>query len=281
MTINGFTAAYVAPDRLAISGTIVAGSAANEGTLTFTTEPHLFGRIDVVAGATGVVVPNANGSFSITYPATPGSFTTTLDLGEDHLAGLFKGYRGEQTFLTADVEPSVSDPETVPVAQLPRSTVETVQGDAVWISYTAVRVTASGLRLTAEPQPSVGRLRLAMTVPSKVYNNPNPPTVSNLAPGWMVDPLNTVRHWGGGWTLRFVTTQEAHTSLTGDAAHRGIGAFSVDLDQDSTAFFDEGQRVLVDVTTDETAFGWGEDDFKVNVQQPYVVLGARPAPPAG
>ena len=36
-----------------------------------------------------------------------------------------------------------------------------------------------------------------MTVPTAVYDNPNPPVVSNLAPGWMVDPLNTVRHWGG------------------------------------------------------------------------------------
>ena len=143
----------------------------------------------------------------------------------------------------------------------------------------AVRVTASGLRLTAQPQPSVGRLRIAMTVPTAVYNNPNPPTVSNLAPGWKVDPLNTVRHWGGGWTLRFVTTQEAHTSLTGDAAHRGVGDFSVDLDHDSTGFF-EPNRVLVDITSDETGFGWGEDDFKVDVQQPYVVLGPRPAPPA-
>ncbi|MGF9759611.1 hypothetical protein AAII07_30895 [Microvirga sp. 0TCS3.31] len=279
MALTGFTAAYAASDRLVISGTVVAGSAANAGTLTFTIEPNLVGSVAVVAGATGAVVPTSGGGFSITYPVTPGSFTTTLDLGEDDLAGLFKGYRGEQTFLLADIEPSVSDPETIPVAQLPRSTVEPVQAEAAWISYTAVRVAASGLRLTAQPQPSVGRLRIAMTVPTAVYNNPNPPTVSNLAPGWMVDPLNTVRHWGGGWTLRFVTTQEAHTSLTADAAHRGVGDFSVDLDHDSTGFF-EASRVLVDITTDETGLGWGEDDFKIDVQQPYVVLGPRPAAPA-
>jgi hypothetical protein len=148
----------------------------------------------------------------------------------------------------------------------------------MWLSTTEVQVGATGLRLTADAQPSVGRLRIAMTVPAAVYNNPNPPTVTTLAPGWMADPLHTVGHWGGGWTLRFVTTQEAHTSMTGDEAHRGVGDFSVDLHHDPTGFFQAGP-VKVDVTSDETAFGWGEDDYKINLRQPFVELGERPDPP--
>lgn len=276
MTLNGFTAAYVAPDRLAISGTVVAGSVANGGTLTFTTEPHLFGRIDVVAGATGVVVPNANGSFSITYSVTPGSFTTTLDLGEDDLNGLFKGYRGDETFLLVDVEPSVSDPETVHVAQLGQAQVEHVVATAEWVSSTNVRVGATGLMLTPDPQPAVGRLRVAVKVPAAVYDNPPSPTYSNLADGWQEDGLHEWEFWGGGWVRRFVTTQGAHTSLTGVAAHRGPGSFSVEFDPGQSGFFEPGQ-VVIDVTTDETAFGWSEQSRKIPLQQPQATLGPRPA----
>ena len=277
MTLSPFTAAYVAPDRLVISGTVVAGSVANAGTLTFTTEPNLFGSIDVVAGATGVVVPNADGSFSITYSVTPGSFTSTLDLGEDDLGGLFKGYRGDETFLLADVEPSVSDPETVHVTHTGLAEIEPVAASAAWISHTAARVQASGLRLTADAQPSVGRLRVVVTMPTATYANANPPTVSNLAQGWIEDQDHPPFEGAGGWIMRFVTEQAAHTSRTGDPVHLGPGSFSVDLDQDSTGFFRENERVMVDITTDETAFGWGDDNTKIAKRQPYAALGPRPA----
>jgi hypothetical protein len=280
MALTGFTAAYVAADRLVISGTVVAGSVANAGTLTFTTEPNLVGSIAVVAGATGAVVPTSNGAFTITYPVTPGSFTTTLDLGEDDLAGLFKGYRGDETVLLADVEPSVSDPEPVPVAHLPFPEIEPPVGvSAAWTSHTAVRVETTDVRLTPDPQPSVGRFRIAITTPTATYANANPPSVSNLAPGWMVDPLLTPYEAGGGWVLRFVSTQEAHTSLTGVPAHRGPGSFSVDLDQDATGFFRENEAFRIDVSTDETAFGWTDVSSKIEIVRRSADLGARPAPP--
>lgn len=280
MALNGFTAAYVAPDRLVISGTVVAGSVANAGTLTFTTEPNLFGSIDVVSGGPATVVPNSDGSFSVTYTVTPGSFTTTLDLGKDDLDGLFKGYRGDETVLLADVEPSVSDPEPVHVAHTGKAEIEPVSASAEWISYTAARVQASGLRLTSEAQPSVGRLRVVVTMPTATYANANPPTVSNLAPGWIEDHDHPPFEGAGGWIIRFVTDQAAHTSLTGDPAHRGPATFSVDLDQDDTGFFRENQRVGIDITTDETAFGWDDDNTKIVKREPYVVLGPRPAAPA-
>lgn len=280
MALTGFTAVYAAPDRLVISGTVVAGAMAQAGTLTFTVEPNLVGSVAVVAGATGVVVPTSGGGFSITYPVTPGSFTTTLDLGEDDLAGQFRGYRGDETVLLADVEPSVSDPEPVPVAHLPFSELEPVSASAAWTSYTAVRVEATGVRLTTDPQPSVGRLRVTVSIPAATYANANPPAVSDLAPGWMADPSRAPFEAAGGWVMRFVTGQEAHTSLTGVAAHRGPGAFGVTLTHDSTGFFVPG-RFPIDVTTDETAFGWGESSSKVLDQDIRVDLGPRPAPPEG
>ena len=71
MALTGFTAAYVAPDRLVISGTVVAGSVANAGTLTFTIEPNLVGSVAVVAGATGAVVPTSGGGFSMKASTRP------------------------------------------------------------------------------------------------------------------------------------------------------------------------------------------------------------------
>ena len=59
--------------------------------------------------------------------------------------------------------------------------------------------------------------------------------MSDLAPGWMADPSRAPFEAAGGWATRFVTGQEAHTSLTGVAAHR-FGAFSVTLTHDSTGF---------------------------------------------
>ena len=73
--------------------------------------------------------------------------------------------------------------------------------------------------------------------------------------------------------MRFVTTQEAHTSLTGVAAHRGPGAFGVDLDARRHGLL-RGRAVPIDVTTDETAFGWGEDSSQDRRRrQPRVGLG--------
>jgi hypothetical protein len=166
------------------------------------------------------------------------------------------------------------------VAHLGFAEVEPVSASAAWISYTAARVQTTGVRLTSGPQPSVGRLRVAVTTPTATYANANPPTVSNLAPGWMVDPQLTPHEAGGGWVMRFVTTQEAHTSLTGVPAHRGPGAFSVDLDQDATGFFRQNDSFRIDVTTDETAFGWGADSSKVDAVRLPAALGERPAPPA-
>ena len=278
MSLNAPVASYQAPDRLTLS-TTVEGAPGQAGVLTLRIdEAHLFGSVAIASGAPGTVTPLPDGTFTLTYPVTPGPFTTTLDLGEDTLAGQFRGYRGDETTLRAAISPSASDPLPVLVPHLGFASVEAVSASAAWASYTAVRVEASGLRLTGAPQPSVGRLRVAMTVPAAVYNNPNPPAVSDLAPGWMVDPLNEIRHWGGGWTMRFVTTQEAHTSLTGDAAHRGPGTFGVTLTHDSTGFFEAG-RFALDVTTDETAFGWGEDASKVVNQDVRVDLGPRPAAP--
>lgn len=117
-----------------------------------------------------------------------------------------------------------------------------------------------------------------MTVPTAVYLNPNPPAISDLAPGWKVDPLHTVAHWGGGWSLRFVTEQAAHTSLTGVPAHRGPGAFGVTLTHDSTGYF-ESDPVKVDVSTDETAFGWDTESTKIDMVHRSADLGPRPPAP--
>jgi len=104
--------------------------------------------------------------------------------------------------------------------------------------------------------------------------------VSNLAAGWMADPLLKPYEAGGGWVMRFVTTQSAHTSLTGVIAHRGPGTFSVDLDHDSTGFF-KPERFPITVTTDETEFGWDNGGSKIGYPSYGVDLGPRPAPPAG
>lgn len=280
MALTSPVATYAAPDTLTFSAT-VEGAAAQAGVLTLRIdERHLFGSVSIASGAPGTVTKSPDGSFTLTYPVTPGQFTTTLDLGEDTLEGLFRGYRGDETTLVAAITPSASEPVGALTNHLGQAEIDPVSATAAWTSHTAVRVEATGLRLTAQAQPSVGRLRLAVTVPTAVYNNPNPPVVSDLAPGWMVDPLNVVRHWGGGWTLRFVTTQEAHTSLTGVATHRGPGVFGVTLTHDSTGFFESG-RFPIDVTSDETAFGWGEDASKIVDQAIRVDLGPRPAPPEG
>lgn len=279
LSISDPVGAYQAPDKLTFSAT-VDGAAGQAGVLTLSlTEANLFGSVSISGGAQGTVTRSPSGTFTLTYPVTPGAFTTTLDLGEDTLEGEFRGYRGDETALVAAISPTAAEPTALVLSPLGNAEIEPVSASAEWISYTAARVQASGLRLTADAQPSVGRLRIVITMPTATYANANPPVVSNLAPGWMADPSVAPFEGAGGWIMRFVTTQAAHTSLTGVAAHRGVGAFSVDLDHDSTGFF-RPERVAVDVTTDETAFGWGDDNTKIAKRQPYVVLGPRPAPPA-
>lgn len=285
MALSGFTAAYVAPDRLVISGTVVAGAVAQAGTLTFTTEPNLFGSVAVVAGATGAVVPSTGGGFSITYPVTPGPFTTTLDLGDDDLDGLFRGYRGEQTFLMADIEPSVSDPESVPVAAKPMSAMPPVTASASWLSWKDLRVSADNVRLRSSvPQPAVGRLRVAALVPTDRPGDPTIPGVSNIATGWELDPLfplaTNPAPYSDGWLVRFVTTQAAHTSMTGVDSDRGPAAFSFDLDVTGSGDYSAG-TIQLTVTSDETAFGWPNGDSKAVVQTPQAAMSdPPPAPPA-
>jgi hypothetical protein len=279
MALTNPVASYGAPDTLTFSAT-VEGTAGQAGVLTLTlTEANLFGSVTISGGAPGTVTRSPGGTFTLTFPVTPGAFTTTLDLGDDTLAGEFRGYRGDETALVAAISPTASEPTALMLQPLGNAEIEPVGASAEWISYTAVRVQASGLRLTADAQPSVGRLRIVLTMPTATYANANPPVVSNLALGWMEDPDHAPFEAAGGWIMRFVTEQSAHTSLTGAPAHRGPGAFSVDLDQDSTGFF-RAERVPIDVTTDETAFGWGDDNTKIAKREPYVVLGPRPAPPA-
>jgi hypothetical protein len=283
MALTGFTAAYVAPDRLVISGTVVAGSVANAGTLTFTIEPHLYGSVDVVSGAPGTVVPTPGGGFTITYAVTAGSFSSTLDLGADDLAGLFRGYRAEDTTLMADVEPSVSDPQPVPVAAFgSQPALDPVIANASWLTPTTLRMSASGLRLTDDADTAVGRLRVAVLFDAATPASPSRPVVSNLAPGWQLDPRlgpNPLLY-GGGWLMRFVTTQGAHTSLTGTPSHRGPGAFGFDLDVTGSGTY-PAQPVQLTVTSDETAFGWPEDSRKIADQTPRADLPAQPpGPPA-
>jgi len=280
MALTSPVATYGAPDTLTFSAT-VEGTVGQAGVLTLRIdEAHLFGSVAIASGAPGTVTPLPDGTFTLTYPVTPGPFTTTLDLGEDTLEGLFRGYRGDETTLVAAITPSASEPVGAPVAHLAFAEVEPVSASAAWTSYTAVRVEATGVRLTTDPQPSVGRLRVTVSIPAATYANANPPAVSDLAPGWMADPSRAPFEAAGGWVMRFVTGQEAHTSLTGVAAHRGPGAFGVTLTHDSTGFFVPG-RFPIDVTTDETAFGWGESSSKVLDQAIRVELGPRPAPPEG
>ena len=163
-------------------------------------EPNLFGSVASRGASAGPCCRRPAAASRSPTRVTPGSFTTTLDLGEDDLAGLFRGYRGDETILLADVAPSVSETRARcrwPI--WPFAEVEPVSASAAWTSYTAVRVETTDVRLTAEPQPSVGRLRIAVTVPTATYANANPPAVSDLAPGWMVDPLLTPFEAGGGW----------------------------------------------------------------------------------
>jgi hypothetical protein len=278
MSFTAPVASYGAPDSLTVS-TTVEGTAGQAGVLTLRIdEAHLFGSVAIASGAAGTVTRLPDGTFTLTYPVTPGPFTTTLDLGDDTLEGQFKGYRGDETVLRAAITPSASDPTPVPVTHLGFAEVEPVSASAAWTSYTAVRVEATGVRLTTGPQPSVGRLRVTVSIPAATYANANPPAVSDLAPGWMADPSRAPFEAAGGWVMRFVTAQQAHTSLTGVAAHRGPGAFGVTLTHDSTGFFVPG-RFPIDVTTDETAFGWG-DSSKVLDQDIRAELGPRPAPPA-
>lgn len=280
MALTSPVATYGTPDRLTFSAT-VEGAAAQAGVLTLRIdEAHLFGSVAIASGAPGTVTPLPDGTFTLTYPVTPGPFTTTLDLGDDTLEGLFRGYRGDETTLVAAITPSASEPVGAPVAHLAFAEVEPVSASAAWTSYTAVRVEATGVRLTTDPQPAVGRLRVTVSIPAATYANANPPAVSDLAPGWMADPSRAPFEAAGGWVMRFVTGQEAHTSLTGVPAHRGPGAFGVTLTHDSTGFFVPG-RFPIDVTTDETAFGWGESSSKVLDQAIRVELGPRPAPPEG
>jgi hypothetical protein len=280
MALTGFTAAYVAADRLAISGTVVAGSAANAGTLTFTIEPNLVGSVSSTPPA--AVSGSLQGGWTVVYPVTPGSFAATLDLGADDLAGLFRGYRGEDTILMADIEPSVSDPEPVAVAAHgAQPALDPVTATASWLSGSKLQVSASGLALTEDADTAVGRLRVAVLFDAATPASPSRPVVSNLAPGWQLDPRlgPNPQLYGGGWLMRFVTTQGAHTSLTGVPSHRGPGAFGFDLDVTGSGSY-PAQSVQLTVTSDETAFGWPEESRKIADQTPRADLPVQPAPPA-
>jgi hypothetical protein len=276
MALKDFAASYVGRDGLAVSGIVVAGAVAQAGTLTLRIEPRLITSVSSSppAAVTGSFVDG----WTLVYPVTAGPFSATLDLGDDTAAGYFCGYRGDYTDLLVDVSPSaMSNPLPVPAAALgPKPEFGHIDASVAWLPAGALRVAATGVQLAAEPAPAVGRLRVAMTVPTAVYNNPNPPIVSNLAPGWQKDDLHTPYHWGGGWVLRFVTTEPAHTSLTGAAGDRGPGGFSVDLTHDSTGFFEPGS-LPVDFTSDETAFNWDEEGTKVEKRQIPLSLGPRPA----
>lgn len=281
MALKDFAASYVGRDGLAVSGTVVAGAVAQAGTLTLRIEPKLI--TSVSSNPPAAVTGSFNDGWTLVYTVTAGPFSANLDLGGDDLTGLFAGYRGDQTVLLADVAPSgMTGAEPVPVSALgPKPEFEPpLSVSAAWTSSTAVRVETTDVRLSTDPQPSVGRLRVAVKVPTAVYLNPNPPKVSDLAPGWQVDPLHTVAHWGGGWSLRFVTTQQAHTSLTGTPEHRGPGGFGVTLTHDDTGYF-ESDSVKVDFSTDETAFGWNTEVSKIDVVSRSTDLDPRPPTPAG
>jgi hypothetical protein len=277
MTLDRFTATYVAPDRLAISGRVVAGATAQAGTLTFTIEPHLVGSVSSTPPA--AVSGSLQSGWTLVYPVAAGPFNATLDLGEDDLAGLFRGLRGEDTVLMADVEPAVSDPEPVSVpAYGSQPALDPVSATASWLSGSKLRVAANGLALADDADTAVGRLRVAVLFDAATPASPTAPAVSNLAPGWQLDPRlgPNPREYASGWLMRFVTTQGAHTSLTGVASHRGPGAFGFDLDVTGSGTF-PAQFVQLTVTSDETAFGWPEDSRKIADQTPRAELAAQAA----
>jgi len=271
LALTGVSASYAGRDGLELTGTVVSGAAEQAGTLTLRIEPRLVGSVS--SSPPAAVAGSFEDGWTLVYPVTAGPFSASLDLGDDTSAGLFCGFRGDATELVVDVSPSaMPHPLPVPVTALgPQPALEPVAAVATWVSATSVRVAATGVRLTADPQPAVGRLRVAMTVPAAVYADPHPPAVSALAAGWEADPLHTPHHWGGGWVLRFVTTAGAHTSLTGTAADRGPGDFSVELTHDSTGFFEPG-TVPLDITSDETAFGWSAESTKVEMRQVPAIL---------
>ena len=276
MALQDFSASYVGRDGLNVSGTVVAGAVAQAGTLTLRIEPRLITSVSSTPAA--AVTGSFADGWTLVYPVTAGPFSASLDLGDDTSAGLFCGYRGDYTDLIVDAAPSaMPNPLPVPVVALgPKPQFGPIGASVAWLPAGALRVAATGVQLTADPAPAVGRLRVAMTVPTAVYNNPNPPTASNLAPGWQKDDSHTPYHWGGGWVLRFVTTQAAHTSLSGSAGDRGPSDFSVDLTHDATGFFEPGS-LPIDFTSDETAFNWEEEGTKVEKRQIPLSLGPRPA----
>ena len=219
------------------------------------------------------------GGWTVVYAVTPGPFSATLDFGADDLAGLFRGLRGEDTTLMADVEPSVSNPEPVTVPPFgSQPTVDPVAATAAWLTPTKLHMAANGFTLSEDADTAVGRLRVAVLFDALTPANPTRPVVSNIASGWQLDPrLGTnPMPYGGGYLMRFVTTQGAHTSLTGVPSHRGPGAFGFDLDVTGSGTYPT-QFVQLTVTSDETAFGWPEDSRKVADQTPRAELPAQPA----
>ena len=116
-----------------------------------------------------------------------------------------------------------------------------------------------------------------MTVPTGDYANAEPADGVQL--GARLEWTRTARPTTGAAAgcCRFVTTQAApHVAdRVRDGASRTRADFSVDARPTTcTGFFEPG-RSPIDVTTDETAFDWGEEGAKMPSGHPAC---ARPSP---
>ena len=163
------------------------------------------GSVAVVAGAPGRGADGRAAPCSFTYPVTAGSFTRDArPRSTDDLAGQFRGYRGDETILrrgrrALGVRPGAACRWPTCLRRGRAGQCARPRGRPT--PQCASRRPACGCTADA-PQPSVGRLRRRrQRFPPATYANANPPAVSNLAPGWMVDPRRAPYEAAGGWLM--------------------------------------------------------------------------------
>lgn len=243
--------------------------------------PRLFDSVESSEPAT--ITGSRDGGWTVLVPTPDRSLYTALTFGSTE-ASPWLGLRATDFVLTAVATSGAhtSDAFPVPVAYGGLSVLEVPTIGAAWQEQTVLAVSAGDILLDPDDQKAVGRLRVAVRLPTAADGDTTPPSVvEGSHPGWIPDPTYQPQPgtFAGDWVFRFVTTQEAHTATTGVASDRGPGTFTARFDvAGADLVVDREAYVHLDVTSLESEFeGWSAGDSKVEARSARTPM---PAPPA-
>jgi hypothetical protein len=261
-TVDNVTATYEGETPETLNVNAYKTSSGPISSLSLQLPPKLFDSVQSSEPAT--VTGNRDDGWTVLLASPGTSAYTALTFGST-TASPWRGFRGEDFVLTAvatsGAQTSDAFPASVSAAPLARLAPATasVTGDAA----TSLTVSMQDVGLLADNTSAIGRLRIAVVLPASATGQP--PSVSNISQGWKVDDVAETypQRGDGGWIVRFVTTQEAHTARTSSDADRGPASFRFSADLGTVGTEVTSGNVAFYLTSDERAFGWPDDTWKV------------------